>query len=503
MNEQQVKLLLALIAVVVLGGFVFGRMTAINPQLTIGAAVGVLLLAILLFRGLDVSGLNPFESIFYVLFLLSLIVVWSPFKFAAYLAPIVFHGLLILAMAKVSNVTVIARFTILTSLWAVATVVYIALYPDFVAQNSIISFFTLSSFFPLLTIPTSWLRGETLYLRVVKALTVMVVVQSIIGMMQFIYGMVRLGGLARAVGDHVEGTIDLHPAPYAGAATSIYIVNMGLCLIALGILLADGHRRARIPIILGTLSFVLTDRVHVIAIMGAALAVGFVLCRPQLGRRGQGVPLVAIACTVVIVILTSIISYQRVGDTSMKLEKTFAGKNEKYELFRTVLFTLPDHYPLVQVVGLGPGQFCSRASAISAGYLGTIPPPFKFTSSTPFTMHGLWLWKQHYGSRYRGSVERPSSSWFSIISEFGFPFFFLICGSVAYVILRILRTMRTVTDRRKAFAIISGILFLFGIGAADFYWEICQSVFVGALTLKLLYANYMRTSAESVTAVTG
>ena len=59
------------------------------------------------------------------------------------------------------------------------------------------------------------------------------------------------------------------------------------------------------------------------------------------------------------------------------------------------------------------------------------------------------------------------------------------------LLVRIRRAIRNDTDRVIAFFLSACILFLFGIGVADFYWETCQAVFIPMLLCHLLYANLL------------
>lgn len=495
MNEQQIKFLLALIGGVLLCGLLLGRVTTDAPLMAIGITVSIVALSMFLFRGIDTTGLNPFHSLFYTLFLLSMVLIWSPFKFAAYLAPMLFLGLMTMAMAKLGSITIAARLFIITLLWAMTTFLYAISEPDFVVQNSIISYFTYSSFFPLVIIPSAWIGNRLLLDKVVKAVAIVVVIQSLIGFVQFGYGLIKVGSLIGIVGDHVEGTIHLPLIPSASAATSMYSVNMALCVCILAAAFYQGARHLRIPIILGFFTFIMTDRVHVIATFLGALVVAYLLTWPGLARGMRKLTLV----TLVILFgsFSWFISRDRVSDSQSKMEKTYAGKNEKFELYKTVLFTLPDYYPWYFITGLGPGQFCSRASAIAAGFLGYLPPPFKFSMSEPFSSHGIWLWHQHYATYWRGSIERPSSSWASVFSEFGSISFFVLFIAIGVIVLRIIIRSHFISQRNTAFCLVTGIGFLFGLGLSDFYWETCQMMFLGVMMLKIYYASFLHPQVEA------
>lgn len=495
MLDQRIKFILGTLFAVLILGLVGGQMAIKNPMF-VGVAVAMGIGGVMMFRGLDVKGLTAFQALFYFLFLMALVITWTPFKTLGYLTPVFFIGGLILGLSTSSDARILLRLLGILFPWATATLLHRAVNPYFVSQNSIISWFTFSSFFLLYLVDSRRIANPKLLERIIRSLSIVVLVQALYGMMQFVYGVAQLGQLTGVVGDFVEGTIHPSLAAGAGADTAIYICNMAPAALALGAAHYQGIRKCLVPLLLSLFAILITDRVHVIAIFAVAVAGAYFWFRPRLSR-GSATGRMLVTLLVVLLTATSlVVSQARLLQSSSKMERVRGGRNYKIQLFETVLKTLPRHYPSYLVVGLGPGQFASRASAIAAGYLGVLPRPFEFQMSDPFTAHALPLWRAYF-MKPAGSVERPASSWCSLFSEFGAPAFLALLAWLVLLLKRIQKAARSHDDRVTAFFLFAGILFLFGIGAADFYWETCQAVFIAVLLFKVQYANLLYGKEES------
>jgi hypothetical protein len=170
-------------------------------------------------------------------------------------------------------------------------------------------------------------------------------------------------------------------------------------------------------------------------------------------------------------------------------------ENPKTILLMRLLQEIPMEYPLLPFVGLGPGQFSSRASLIASGYyLGGLqnpqPPPFLQPVLSPaLNRYVLDLW---FGLRNwpgsAGSTLRPFSSWLSVYSEFG------LIGCIGIVLLffgiliHVKYQVRNNAEKIIAFSIGSGVGLLFLLGIQENYWEVPQAILVGCMTMKVLYA---------------
>jgi hypothetical protein len=177
---------------------------------------------------------------------------------------------------------------------------------------------------------------------------------------------------------------------------------------------------------------------------------------------------------------------------------------EAVDIPRAILLTrvfseLPDDAPQQPFVGLGLGQFSSRASLIASGlYLGgpdsprpvplLSPQATRLASSYCFSL--LVAYKE--SELVIGSTEQPFFSWLSIYTELGA---IGLVGVLGVISLAIRRVQRRVRERPELYArgvsFVTATGFFTLIGLQDNYWEAPQAMLLGLLLLQVLYATIM------------
>jgi len=189
---------------------------------------------------------------------------------------------------------------------------------------------------------------------------------------------------------------------------------------------------------------------------------------------------------------------ERIVDIS---ESSYSGKSRAAYY---TLFTLPIENPLVPFIGLGPGQYASRASLIMTKEYLRIGIPLNAYISTATEHYILIIYRSlPPGS---GIINFPVSSWISIYGEIGF----VGLLGVGYLIIKAIRAFRRLRSQeyqRMHWAMLSLVVYLFLLGYPDNYWEFTQAVFPALLLLKVCYL-YLRKArdpnllaAETVTKV--
>ena len=173
--------------------------------------------------------------------------------------------------------------------------------------------------------------------------------------------------------------------------------------------------------------------------------------------------------------------------------------NPKIIFARRVLYEVPAEYPLSLLIGLGPGQFDSRASLIGTGlYFGgpLNPKPLPLLKPKTSKAVGRWLmdlWLKVVRRKIpAGSTIKPFSSWLAIITEFGLIGFITVFSITLYLLITIRRWVSRMPTRWKiwlALALSTGILLLFLLGIQAFYWEVPQMILPGVLAFKVMYAH--------------
>jgi hypothetical protein len=163
-----------------------------------------------------------------------------------------------------------------------------------------------------------------------------------------------------------------------------------------------------------------------------------------------------------------------------------------------VMTDMPAEYPWMPLIGIGSGQFSSRAGLIGSGmYFGgpahPLPLPLiEGAMSKPFRDYVLPLWlRMAFQPQVNDSsaIYKPFLSWLSVYVEWGAIGVMLLLGMIIRLLWQLKRYTQIRALRLQAFAIAAGILFIFLSGATENYWEVSQALLVGLMLLKVQYAN--------------
>jgi hypothetical protein len=148
-------------------------------------------------------------------------------------------------------------------------------------------------------------------------------------------------------------------------------------------------------------------------------------------------------------------------------------------------------------VGLGPGQFSSRASLIASGlYLGGAndpqAPPFLTPQATRLAADYCLSLLIAYADQGEviGSTHQPFFSVLSVYTELG-AFGLVLVG---WVVVRIVRRARRraatdPTTRYRSVLFVAGVVFVALLGLQENYWEVPQAILIGLLLLRALGSN--------------
>src|SRR5690606_23750128 len=159
-----------------------------------------------------------------------------------------------------------------------------------------------------------------------------------------------------------------------------------------------------------------------------------------------------------------------------------AGQYPRAVVVERMMTEAPDEYSMMPVLGLGPGQFGSRAALLGTGmYFGGVvnprPLPLVPTGmSEPFRRYALDQWLAASANPAFGSTHQPFFSWLSVYTEFGAVGFGALVVLVAGLLFRMKAAVRDDRDRIQAMAVGAGVIFLFLLGLQENYWEIPQAI---------------------------
>jgi hypothetical protein len=435
------------------------------------------------------ADLPPSERAYYHAFLVAIVLCWSPSKLAAYAAPFVAIGLYVVEARVLRPLVAVAAWI---GAFAVLAVVHAVLVPRFVWTSAGLAAITYGVLLFLWAVPSRRIGGGELTGRMATVLRWVVVLEGLLGIAQALYGFRHTGSFDVSNGDYVEGTISPGLAPSGTFSNPMFAANMGLALV----LLLPLARRPRhwAAMALGGLALVLASVLHVLLALGVAVVGATLLVPPRwkdVSRRARAA--VAGSAVVGLVMVGAFLASN--VRTAPALARAFAsGNSPRAQEVRRVLTELPGAYPYQPFIGVGAGQFSSRAGLIGTGlYLGGIDHPRSLPLlptgiSGPQRRFLMDLWRQAASLPHVSSFQEPFFSWQSVYTEFGWPGLLGIATFVAWVLVRARRRSRRPGSRTLGWAVAAATLMLFVLGFAENYWEVPQAILVGTMLLKAAYA---------------
>jgi hypothetical protein len=442
-------------------------------------------------QGAHVDGIR---RAYFVGFVAVLVGCFTPLKALAYTLP----GLFTLWMGLHGGVLRNRMFVILIAIVGAAAA-YELIVREFLIVNYLVVVVTCSTVIPLLVIDNRWLASRALLEKMVAVMAPMILVQGAIGIVQAVYGAVQSGTFSGLNGDRVAGTIYPHLEPENAFSNPMFAVNMALMLLAC-LSLPDARRKS---LVVGAVSLVLASVVHVLIFLIGALVVAALLMRaPRTDGKRSGPRNRLLILLVLITGLSYVALPENVGNISHVAETVLDLEDvdiPRAIMLGRVLIDLPEEDAAQPYVGLGPGQFSSRASLIMSGvYLGGEKAPKALPFVTPRVTRladdycvALMLAAREAGADV-GSSQQPFFSWLSLYTETGLLGMIIVFGSIARLLWRIRARTRTRPEVRfQALLCSAGVLLLVLLGWQSDYWEVPQAILVGVLALKAMYANVM------------
>lgn len=488
MNDRKVIWVLGVILAVLILGLTTGNMLAKSPIFIAKIVGGASVVALILYRGIKPLDLNPYQYCFFCSYLLALLLGYSPSKTLGYLGPmasvVIFMGYMLVKKERY----VINQFMKFFFGWVLLTLLYRGLNEELIPQNSVIAFLTYSSFIPLFLVPSRKLVGGSLFPRMVRFTAIIVLCEALIGFVQGMYGYVfKPGGTP---GDYVEGTLHIFLAPSSSLSNPMFCYNIMFGIVVL--LVFSFHFKKKIPkgVYLGLIVFGMATVVHLALVWALAIGSAFFIVRPKIIAKGRTTIFYPMLAVLMIIGMTVVVFKSGAGHVGSRWENYQRGGNYKAMMFNLLITDLPEKHPVTFIFGAGPGQFGSRAAAIGAGYLGNLPPGFKYVSPPLFREYLLDMWINWIGTWWRSAVNSPESSWFAILSEEGILGFMILIGVMTRSSIKaILHSVRNPSRKVYCFGYLSCIFAIFLSGFSSFYWEVPQAIFMGCLAAKLFHAE--------------
>lgn len=441
------------------------------------------------------------DNVFYELFVIAILIAWSPVKPLAYVAAFLVLGWL---LYRTNSGRILQRFLLVNSLFALIVVSYYMLHAfvgsTFLLPNAFVSLLMYSPFFFLLVAPAPVNTDEAFgYEKYAKVLVVVAWIQGIVGGLQYVAA--RFGTLSS--GDAVQGTVNplSFLASGAGFGNQIFAISIIFTLLFL-LPYVFVHQKGRLAFAVALVALMLALVVHAfIALLISAFVTVF-LFREHLLFSQFKVFALATASVVGLVLILAVFMSTFVENSLMYLELYERGDDPRTEAVAIAQNELPATFPLMYFIGLGPGQYSSRAGLISSGYYfsGFEGPQagsfFLQSMSAPFREYVFPSWQAYTvnDDRYGNStMSRPFFSALSVYTEFGLVVMLGLVGLIAYYVYQLrsiyLRAYREGRAQQRWLALATGmaIVFLATVSFFENYLETAQAIFPGLLLMRKFF----------------
>jgi hypothetical protein len=439
--------------------------------------------------------MSSIQKRFFLLLALTLVISFSPSKVLGQINPIIFIiGMLLFVRIKLNYHLML--FLLFFLFYTAIGCIYFFLTRDFSFINYYFFAITASSFLVLLLDFRSLLTSKLIE-RISLMVLLVLLIESIYGLAQGLYGYLNTGSFDISNGDIVRGTIEPGFTPSGLGGNQIFAILVSSLL--LFVIATSGvhiSKKRIMAILFIVLSWMLASVLHTIIYLLIAIVLAFIfriffqkwswsVSKPAL-RRAMGITsLVILVC---ILVPTFLPKNLETFPYFLKYNLSIGpnSKSEKARATYNTLFLLPNDYPFQPIIGIGPGQYSSRASLILTGeYLkGTkIPLP---THINPVTeRYILSLFRSFLQTYPNGASSfHPFYSWLSLYGETG------ILGTAvvilfAFVAITTLSKLKSDDFPSLNFLTITMILYLLILGVHDNYWEFTQAVFPSVLMIKI------------------
>ena len=317
--------------------------------------------------------------------------------------------------------------------------------------------------------------------------------ESIYGIVQFAWA-VATYGYSVSIGDFVWGTLAPPNSRYYAGTSPFFVLLISTLLV---FSFAFTPRKISLFHLLGWCTvvacWILASMVHSIVLFAVAVAVAtatFAVAttlRSRSYRRLQRGVFMGIVMVGLLIYVGSIVYPANFGRIQGVLSsiRTF-GPTAKYGKLRIIydtMFELPKEIWLQPLIGVGPGQYSSRAAMIATGkYLSRSSIPFLPVYISRLTSH--YVMPLFYASN--STTVSPNSSWVALYGELG------LFGWITLLILLIRAIFRFTRSAsrdfpRLGYAMLILVFYLFLMGFQDLYWEYTQGIFPAVLLIKLSY----------------
>ena len=435
-----------------------------------------------------------YDKPFFEVFILCIILTFSPSKAIGMMIPVI---AMIWYLIRSGSGEVFKRFILVVCAWAILVLGYnlhaSLINIDFVTSNALLSFFHYSSFLLFFIFPQNVSSEKYNYEHFSKLILNILLFEGLFGIMQKILAPFLVGNIS---GDVVEGTINplSFVSGHSGFSNQFYAINMGFFMI-FSLPYIYKNKGKRIHFCIALIGVILASVGHVFFSMVLAVIISYCVFKSRSFLKIFGVVVVVAG------VVFAVVDAATFDKPRRQAQMFFDGETPKSQAIGVAIGQVGSKYPTMHLVGLGPGQYSSRAGVIASGTYGPLSDLFRsipvldFRSAPLFRTYVQEVWEavERNGDRYGNStMYRPFFSLLSLYTEFGGIIFLLILAFLIYQIAALKRYYRmlgkdpkNLTARQLTIVTSVCLLFLFFIGMYENYFETPQGVFLGLLLIIL------------------
>lgn len=432
------------------------------------------------------------ERVVFGLYLLSLVVVWLPFKAPPYVLPIaVTLGYVFL----LNSGKALRRLGLLLLIYCGVAAGWTLVDPGFYVRGAIVAFATYGGLVFLMTVGGGMRCRPQFIQKMARWSAYFVLFEGVIGIAEALYGFTLSHSLDLNNGDWVKGTIGLgiHGLTQGvDFSNAMFATNMAFGLL-MACLVCHKPRLRAAALVVGGVSLVLASVMHVILFFIASIVLAVIVL--QLWRMTVQKRVIAILAGVALLAaLAGAVLSTNFGLIGGYAEHFVKLRSPKGVVVKRVFGEMIGEMPYMAFVGIGPGQFTSIGALIATGqYFGSplnpraIPfLPTHLTKAQSKYFYDQWV-RQAKNRRYFGSTQAPYFSILSVFTEFGA---FGLFAVIMALLWPIRYAKHCFSARSSPFifpiALTAFCFLLLLLGFQVDYWGIPQASFLGFFDLALL-----------------
>lgn len=439
----------------------------------------------------------------------ALFLCFSPLKPLAFISPLLVL-LFMIFYVQVKPIYNLAKLIAFLFLYTCIGLAYFFINKNFLWFNFGFWLLTNSSYL-LLIVSFSEIADDNLLKRMTSLTFKILLLEACLGIIQVLFNVIFIThGFDGATGDAAMGTVNPTFGAGDGKGSNVYYA-IGLSALGTLVFLSHKYQRKKVPSLLYAvlvIGWIAASVMHSIFLLIAAILISifvFITFTSKkksagIGNQLKAVRKISLGVTIVVICLFTFLPgnvrlLRNYYDQSFGLENL---KSTKSIATVVTVFGLSQDKPFQKYIGLGPGQYCSRAGMILSGtYLAQGKLQFVKSLSPDLDKYILPIWLEYLSWDFQaGSTYFPFFSWLSLYGEFGILGWLIVLALIIFVCKKIISLTNT-SNIYLVLSLLILVFYLFLLGIQDNYWEWSQFVLPIVIFAKTVYYIAKKTAQLS------